>query len=386
MPSSPICARWRRRVDPSPLTEFELARAAFFAGLGCQQAGAFLEAERHYRQSLRLLPGRTSTLINLAFTQLQLGRPQDAFASANRAVAVEPESVDALLHRATAQAQLGRLLDALADFDRLLTFAPNHPLAWSSRGGVLRELHRFDAAAHAFEQALRLGADAELNAFYLAAVRRQPPDLAPPPPPAAYVQGLFDSYAEEFDHHLVGQLGYQGHRRLVEGLASVAPGPYESALDLGCGTGLCGPLLRPLAQRLTGIDLSGRMLDKARALGVYDRLAQADAVEWLGSDDERHDLLVAADVFIYIGALEPMFAAAQRAMDRGVFCFSVEVGDDGDAGVRLQPSLRYAHSRPYLLGLAAQHGFEVVSTQNAAVRQDQREAVAGLYVYLRCKR
>ena len=374
---------------PAEDRRIELAREAFFAGLARQQAGDFAQAEQHYRDSLRLLPGRVSTLINLAATQLQLGRPQDALAQATAALAAEPDSVDALLHRATAEARLGRLAEALAGFDRLLELAPEHASAWSSHGGVLRELQRHDEAGRSFEQALRLGADAELNGFYLAAVQRQRAGDVPPKPPLAYVQGLFDSYADEFDRHLVGQLGYQGHRRLIEGLVAVAPGPYDSALDLGCGTGLCGPLLRPLVRRLAGVDLSARMLDRARALGVYDRLAQGDAALFLRSDEERHDLLVAADVFIYVGALEPVFAAAERAMDHGVFCFSVEVIDasgDGGAGYCLRPSLRYAHSRGYLFGLAAEHGFEVVSTQSAAVREDQQRAVPGLYVYLRRKR
>ena len=359
---------------------FEQAKSAFFAGLACQQAGDDAQAAVHYRESLRLVPQRASTLINLAFVQSRLGQPHEAMASASEALAIEPDSVDGLLHRATARAQVGRLPDALADVDRLLSLAPEHPLAWGLRGGVLRELRRFDAAAEAFEQAVRLGAEPELNAFYLAAVRR---DASPPAPPVAYVQGLFDGYAADFDRHLVEELRYDGHRRLVDVLARVAPGPYASALDLGCGTGLCGPLLRPMARRLAGVDLSPRMLEKARALGVYDRLALGDPVTFLRDDRAHHDLLVAADVFIYVGALEPVFAAAAATMARGTFCFSVELCDGDAAGFRLQPSLRYAHSRPDLLRLAAAHGFEVLAMERAAVREDQKEAVDGLYVCLR---
>jgi len=61
---------------------FEQAKAHFFAALGRQQAGDFAEAERLYRASLGLVPGRASTLINLAVVQLRLARPADALASA----------------------------------------------------------------------------------------------------------------------------------------------------------------------------------------------------------------------------------------------------------------------------------------------------------------
>lgn len=358
---------------------FEQAKAAFVDGLACQRAGRFAQAEAHYRQSLSLLPGRASTLINLAATQLRLARPHDALASADGALVVEPGSTDALLHRATALAQLGRLPDALAAFERLLTWDPAHALAWSMRGSLLREMQRFDEAARAFRQALHHGADPALNAYYLAAVEARD---APPASPHAYVQGLFDGYADEFDQHLVERLHYQGHRHLVDGLLAISGRRYESALDLGCGTGLCGALVRPHVNRLTGVDLSARMLDKARELGVYDRLEQGDVVEFMGRDDQRHELLLASDVLIYIGDLQPLFEAARRVMERGVFCFSVELAEGSDAGFQLQPSLRYAHSKPYLLRLAAQHGFSLIAMRSAPVREDQREPVDGLYVYL----
>ncbi len=366
-------------ADSPDEARFEQARRAFFAGLSCQQAGDFEFAEAHYRDSLRWVPGRASTLINLAFVQLHLGRAGDALASAGEALASEPDSVDAMLHRATAEARLGRLPEALTDVEGLLALQPAHAAAWGLRGGLLRELQRLDEAALAFEEALRLGADPELNAFYLAAVRS---DRSPPAPPAAYVQGLFDAYADDFDRHLVDELRYEGHRRLLEVLVRVASDPYASALDLGCGTGLCGPLLRPMTGRLTGVDLSAPMLDKARALGVYDRLVQGDAAGFLRDDGSVYDLLVAADVFIYVGSLEPLFAAADVAMTRGTMCFSVELCPD-DADFLLQPSLRYAHSLAYLRRLAAAHRFEVLAMERAAVREDQKAQVAGLYVCLR---
>ena len=113
------------------------------------------------------------------------------------------------------------------------------------------------------------------------------------------------------------------------------------------------------------------MIEKARALGVYDRLEQGDIVEFLGGSEERWDLVLAADVFIYVGDLEPVFARLERAMAEGVFCFSVESLEGDGAGLRLLPSLRYAHSEAYLERLASQHGFEVVAMKHAPVREEQ---------------
>jgi predicted TPR repeat methyltransferase len=367
------------RMADSSDSLFERAKAEFLLGLEGHRDGRFADAERHYLVSLGMLPGRASTLVNLAAAQLRLQKPAPALTHANEALAIEPDSGDALLHQAVALQQLGRPEEALAAFRRLLALDPTSAPAWSGSGTLLRELSRLDEAAHAFRQALQHGADHTLHTFYLASVEgRQVPTGAP----ADYVRHLFDDYADDFEQHLVGQLKYDAHRQLVDGLLALAPGPYRSALDLGCGTGLCGPLVRPHARELVGIDLSPRMLEKARALGVYDRLECADVAEHLRRTDATHDLILAADVFIYVGDLETVFAEARRVIERGVFCFSAEMIDGGDSDIRLLPSLRYAHSEAYLRRLAVRHGFGVVAMQQRVVRHDQSRPVHGLYVYL----
>ena len=383
---------------------FEHAKAEFLAGLACHERHDFAGAERHYQASLRLLPGRPSTLTNLAATQLRLGQPAAALASADAALAAERDSADALLHRATALAQIGRADEALAAFERLTALVPTHPLGWSHRGSLLREMRRHDEAVAAYREALRHGADPELHRYYLAALGAEP---MPPAPPRAYVERLFDGYAGDFDAHLVGALGYRAPHELVDRVRRCAGDrtavTFDAALDLGCGTGLCGPLLRPLARRLTGLDLSAAMVERARARAVYDRVEQADAVRFLTETAERFDLVVAADVLIYLGDPAPLFAAAQRAIvPGGLFAFTVERpdGDDdatagvhdagdtdsdaaADRGWRLLPSLRYAQSRGHLLRLAPAHGFEPLIVDAAPVRSDQGRDVDGLYLVLR---
>lgn len=373
---------------------FEQAKAYFLAGLEAYRAGDDARAEQNYLASLALVPGRASTLTNLAAAQLRLGRPHDALKHAMAALALTGDDMDALLQCGSALALLGRSEEALGVFDRMLAHDADHGLAWSRRGSLLREMQRFDDAAHAFRQALRLGADEELHRYYLAAV-----DAADTPQtaPVNYVQGLFDAYAGEFDKHLVDQLRYGAPQRLIEGLETVNHGKSLTALDLGCGTGLCAPWLRPLARHLSGIDLSERMLDIARGLNLYDHLEHAELTDFLTRTDIRYDLVVAADVLIYLGDLTPLFAGVRRVMDRGVFCFTVETDGDPAAvthdvtsGTRgpvadylLLPSLRYAHTEAYLRRLAALHGFSVVAMQAGPVREEQTRTVDGLYVYLR---
>ena len=212
--------------------------------------------------------------------------------------------------------------------------------------------------------------------------RRSAPAQRHPASPADYVRGLFDHYADDFEPHLLDVLHYRAHADVVAAAAPLCAPLRTSALDLGCGTGLCGPLLRPLAQRVHGVDLSPTMLERARLRGSYATLTQADIAEHLRSTPERHDLVVAADVFIYLGDLAPVFAGVRRVLaPDGVFAFSVE--STAADGFVLQPSLRYAHAEPYLRALAAEHGFAVASVQATTLREDQRRPIAGAVVCLR---
>ena len=175
---------------------------------------------------------------------------------------------------------------------------------------------------------------------------------------------------------------YRAHELLVQGLQALGPRRYPSVLDLGCGTGLCGPLVRPLADRLDGVDLSAGMLARARETGVYDQLFEADIGDWLGGAQRQDDLVLAADVFIYVGALEPVFrGVADILAPGGVFAFSVEALPDAE-DFRLMPSLRYAHSQAYVRRLAAQHGLLLRAVNQAPLREDQQQPVMGHYIYL----
>ncbi len=397
------------------MSSFDLAKQYFLDGLDHFEAGRYAKAEPLFQASVNLLPQRVSTLVNLAATQLKLDRPEDALETAQQVLRLEAGNLDALFHQAMARAHLkqfglalqgleallalndqlaepwlrhgqtlqalGQHAQALDSYQRAVALDPGLTLAWINQGNVLRESNRLAEAALAFRQAIHHGADNDLLRYYLASVSEE---TVPETAPAAYVQALFDDYAAEFDNHLVKVLGYRAHTVLVQHLQTLAPGPFVSGLDLGCGTGLSGPLLKPLCRRLLGVDLSSAMLDQARGLGLYDELRQADIVQHLRSSTERHDLVVATDVFIYVGELTPTFTELQRLMPTGgVFCFSAEETHSNHSGFELLPSLRYAHSENYLRQLAEQTGFDWVALRREPVREDQKQAVDGLFVYLR---
>jgi predicted TPR repeat methyltransferase len=357
--------------------DFEQARSFFLEGVAHYEAGRLPEAERKFAAALALAPGRASVLGNLGAVRLKLGRVEDAVSLLQQALAQEPHDVQALGHCGSALAELGRTAEALDCFERALALDARAAALWMLRGNALKELGRFDDAAASYREALARGGDAELLAWYLAGLASA---AAPARAPARYVEALFDGYAAQFDEHLVQALRYDAPAVLTARLAAQGL-RWRDALDLGCGTGLCGRLLRPLADRLTGVDLSFNMLEKARATGVYDELQQGEIAAFLAGGSQPYDLVVAADVFVYVGALDEVFRQLARRMPAGgSFCFTVEEAQGRD--LELRASLRYAHSEAGIRRLAREHGFTVAAMEKRPVREDQQVPIAGLFCWL----
>ena len=195
----------------------------------------------------------------------------------------------------------------------------------------------------------------------------------------AYVRALFDRYADRFDEDLTIRLKYQAPqtlRAMADRLPGIVAGSLD-VLDVGCGTGLAGVAFRPLARRLHGSDLAPRMVEKARRRDVYDHLEVADLVDGISGTPGAWDLVVAADVLVYVGDLEPVMRAAALGMrPGGYFCASVE--QCGGDGYLLGPSRRYAHSAAYVRRAAAEAGLELVVLEDAVPRWEKGQPVPGL--------
>lgn len=202
---------------------------------------------------------------------------------------------------------------------------------------------------------------------------------------------LFDGYAERFDSHLVGALHYNAPALLRQALASVCqetgrPFRFETVYDLGCGTGLMGEAIRAEADFIAGCDLSPRMIERARAKQgaggqpLYDKLATAGLTSFLVSrPDSSADLVIAADVFVYLGELGPAFSQSRRVLKQGgLLAFTVQ-SHDGD-GVAVGADRRFAHAEAWLRDRLARAGLRPILIEPASTRQDRGVPVPGLIV------
>jgi predicted TPR repeat methyltransferase len=295
----------------------------------------------------------------------------------------------------------GRCERAVECFERVVALDPSHAKGWNNLGGAQEMLGRHDAAQRAYRTALEqdpallqayanlghlaesTGDRAGAERWYRAGLERHPgePSLAhmlaallgqtTTAPPAGHVAALFDGMAQDFDR-LLRSLDY----RVPEQLARLAlpalkaAAPSARAIDVGCGTGLMGVALAGSGAQVLGIDLSAGMLEQAARCGAYAELIHGELVAELGrvAPASAH-AVIAADVFIYFGDLDPAYGAAARALaPSGVFVFSVEEMEG--APFQLQPNGRYAHSVAYLRSLAAQRGLVELAMEPVGLRRE----------------
>ena len=338
------------------------------------------EALAAYDKALSTKPDLEGAWLGRGNVFYGLKRYDEAFAAYNKTLALNLDLAEAWHGRGNVLYALRRYDEALVSYDKALALKPNLANAWLNRGEALVELKRVQESIAAFRQALKFGGDSELTKYNLAALGAEPPPSASP---ERYIVDLFDSYAFNFDRELVDNLNYQIPTLLVNTIKRFVSSNTLDILDLGCGTGLVGECIRPFVRTLTGIDLSTKMLQKARQREIYDHLVCSELTKFLQTQDRRFDLVVAADVFIYIGDLSVVFREVRRALrDSGLFCFSVEATDESD--FVLSNTRRYAHSIGCLEKLAEQYGFAIDIIEPQIIRREAGADVNGYLAILRC--
>lgn len=279
--------------------------------------------------------------------------------------------------------QLKGDLAAAADLlEQAVELAPNFPSAWFTLGQIRVQLGQRDRAIAAFRQAA--GADAQdRHGAGLHLMRLGAESLAAMP--QAYVRVLFDQYAPRFEAALVDDLGYRGPALLFRAVLSVRaaahkPAFFKCAIDLGCGTGLAAAAFAGEVDRFIGIDLSPRMIERARATGLYAELEVAEMVKGLcGRPDASADLILAADALVYVSDLVPVLREVERVLVRGgLVAFTVET--HGGGGVILGQRLRYAHSAACVRAAIEAAGLELSQCEDLSARNEDNVPVPGLVV------
>lgn len=373
-------AQFRRAFELDP----DMLDALYNCGETVRWLGKEDEAIEVFDKVTSLRPTYSIAYVRKGEILQKRGRAEEALGCYQQAIASGPDKAGIYVEIGNAFAAMGRRDKELKYYERAVALRPSLGVAQLHLAKMYRQEGRLREAVDCCRRMLAVDPDDVYARHMLHALEGEHIERATP----EYVRQLFDHNAADFDQVLLKKLSYR-----IPGMLSVILRQYrhESAgaldiLDLGCGTGLMGLELRDISRRLVGIDLSSNMLHLAKARGVYDELLEGDIVEHMARfAPSSYDVVVSADVFVYLGNLATVFEHCRRILrPGGLFAFSVERLSDDTKDYVLDVTQRFKHSDRYVQGLCAHSGFSLVHRELVQVRTERGEPVGGR-VYLLSK-
>lgn len=405
------CGKLESQEDPNALHSF---------GVSAYLAGKTQEAEEMLRRVVASKPESAEAHNDLGLALLTLGKLDESIVEIHRALAIRPEFAEAHNNLGCALYKLDRVAESIACFREAVEIKPTYAEAQKNLGDLLGSTGQHEEAATRYRNAIAINPAYAEAYFNLAGVHysrgrsaealecyRQVIRFVPDHPIAShlvatlageqlehaspeYIERVFNGYAGSFETHLVQDLKYDIPEKMAALLQEYAPHAEKKwrVLDLGCGTGLVAEKISMLAEQLTGVDLSAKMLEVAEKKRLYTRLVKADLFEFMRSEAAAsYDVITAADVFVYAGKIDTASAEAHRLLaEGGLFSFSIEELDASELppndnaespGYALTSSGRFAHSPALIKALANKCGFRVLRMEPTRIRFNKGEPVNG---------
>ncbi len=305
------------------------------------KSGKSHEAKKYYLQALTLTPTDTQLYFNLGVISAQLGCVEEAIDYYLQALKINPDLADVHNNLSVAYLAIKNNQAALQHFCEVLRLQPQNA-----------------AVQHTID------------------ILMQKKNISQSPP--EYIRSLFDSYANHYEQHLLNDLHYQVPKTMYEIIVENFPQKKFDVLDLGCGTGLCGELFKPITNTLVGVDLSEKMLAVAAQKHIYTELIQAEISAIHSS--QQYDLVIAADTLVYVGDWSDIMLTVARALQSaGIFIFNAEISEQEN--YVMTSSGRFAHHKKYIEKVAAENGFTILQYRKMILRTHNQTAVEG-HLYL----
>jgi predicted TPR repeat methyltransferase len=389
-------------------------RAWHLSGIVHAQSSDFERAVECFRQAIQLDGTMAHCHYNLGLANKELGRLDQAIEAYRQAIAVKSDFLEARNNLANALMLTNANDEAIAALSELVVLFPANADSHYNLANLLQDTGNFDESVEHYQRSLELdpdhsaarenlgraftdeGLDDEAKRVWQAWLEREPNNAVAKHMVAAtcdqstaercesnYVRETFNQdFAKNFESQLA-RLGYQAPQLLSAALNSVAKDLTEvDVLDAGCGTGLCGPLVRGMAKRLIGIDLSGDMLAEARKRGDYDELIECEITRYLSEQSQSFDIIICADTLCYFGNLLAVLAAAGESLRSGGWLvFTVEDrGEPNERGFQLMQHGRFCHTEKYVQQTLLEAGFSIKAITHATLRKERGKSVEGLVV------
>lgn len=347
---------------------FSLAQVLFAMG-DAQQA------EHHYTKALKIEKESGDIYYNLAICQKSLGKIEQAIKSYHQALTLDSRDLESRYNLAGCYAQLNDTEAAIHHYHELLKRQADHKSALSNLAYLYQRENQDLEALHIYRKLLAVDPENSSAKHMVSALKSEPISRTPD----AYIRELFDNYASNYEQSLVQNLSYNLPAVMYAFHAEEpAPPTFLKTVDLGCGTGLSGLAFGHVSQTMIGVDLSERMIAIAQQKQVYDEFMVCDILSAF-SESRLHnaDLLLALDVFGYVGDLQEVLKSAWTiSSPDALFYFSVESLATGDAFL-LKRSGRFSHSYRYVERQARNSGWQVARSRQINLRKERGRWVHG---------
>jgi len=350
----------------------------FNCGLAYFDQHQFAAAEKHYQSAAEINPDDPDIRFNQGLNFRRLEKVKEAAESFTHALRLGDSSVDTLYNLALCHQDLHETGGASRLYDRILSKNPEHQPTLNNYAYLCHKSGDNEKAGTLYRRLLEHNPDHQAARHMLNALAGEKPDTAP----LKYVEAVFDNYAKDFEHSLVQQLHYKTPHILWDRYRHLfGETSRENCLDLGCGTGLAGVQFAPCCTNMAGVDISEEMLIIAKEKNLYNELIKDDIVHFLHTTPHSYDLIVAADVFTYIGDLSEMFTACfKKTAEKGIFCFSVE--ESAGNQFELKETGRFGHSVHYIQNVCQSAGWTILDKHRSNLRQDKGQWIKGFLFIL----
>ena len=382
-----------------------------FYGLLRHQKGDDEQAISLIEQSIAQAPEYSDAHNNLGNIFNNLQQFEKAADSYSKALDLNPENAAAHNNYGVVLNRLSRVDEAIEAFSKAITLMPDNAEFYKNLGNGFKKQGDFTKSIQAYRKVISLKPYKSENYEYLCAVlylqgnAEEAIDLVKhwleldPENPLAlhrlysytgefdlpraadeYIAKTFDNFADSFDM-VLKRLEYKAPFLVADALKEIhaQSGKALNILDAGCGTGLCGPLIKPYAAKITGVDLSANMMERAKERECYDELHQAELTAFIDVYSNDCDVIVSADTLVYFGDLQPVCQAVAKALPPGGhFIFTVERTDDEvAAGYKIHQHGRFSHTETYLRSVIESAGMEMVKLDQNRLRFEAGEPVNG---------
>lgn len=343
----------------------------------------------HYEKALEIAPNNVTVLQNLSMVYVEKNITNKAIKTLEKLLTIYKEHNkeneipnEIYIHLAESYLNEGVNDKAKPIYTKAIKLNPNTEFLHHNYAVLLLRENDYTNALYNFKEALRLNPNNKTAKHMINAIEGKNLSSSAS---KEYVNDLFDQYASYYNKHVTEKLDYKVPSILRSMVAEYIKLTDKKlhVLDIGCGTGLCGPYFRDMAFNFIGVDLSYNMLLVAKTLKAYDLLLKQDINQCIpGENQEYFDYIIAADVFVYLGDLENIFKKCCSALKSGgKLVFSIE-NLNSENTYSLAKSGRYCHSLKYINNLCSTLNFKKLSCKEVTLRFNDNSPIQGTCIVI----